>query len=170
MSAAEAAGAALIETALAALRPRVGETFGPSRWITIDQPMIDAFAALTGDRQFIHVDPDAARATPLGATVAHGFLTLALFSTLAEGLLPPVPGRVMGINYGFDRVRFVAPAPAGARIRATFRLTDVVPRPPAAVMLRLAATVEIEGSARPAVSADWLTLSNLGPVTTPATR
>ena len=106
MSAAGESGAALIEAALAALRPRVGETFGPSRWLTIDQATIDAFAALTHDRQFIHVDPQAARATPFGTTVAHGFLTLAMFSTLADGLLPRAPGRAMGVNYGFDRVRF----------------------------------------------------------------
>jgi acyl dehydratase len=150
-----------IAVALAALRPRIGETFGPSRWLTVDQAMIDAFAALTDDRQFIHVDPEAARASPLGTTVAHGFFTLSLLSTLARGLVPPVPGRAMGLNYGFDRLRFVAPVPAGARIRARFRLDEARAKPPDAVLMRLATTIEIEAGARPAVAADWLVMSVL---------
>ena len=153
--------AALIETALAALRPRLGETLGPSDWITVDQPMIGAFAALTNDRQFIHIDLEAARATPFGSTVAHGFLTLSLLSQMAYALLPAVPGRAMGVNYGFNRIRFIAPVRGGARVRGAFRIADVTARPPDGVMLRLAVTMEIEGEAKPAMTADWLTLSLL---------
>lgn len=153
--------AALIETALAALRPRIGQTLGPSAWISIDQAMIDTFAALTNDRQFIHIDPDAASRTPFGATVAHGFLTLSLLSQMAYALLPAVPGRAMGVNYGFDRIRFITPVRSGARVRGTFRVSDMTARPPDGVMLRLAASIEIEGEARPALTADWLALSLL---------
>lgn len=153
--------AALIETALAALRPRIGETLGPSDWVSVDQAMIDAFAALTNDRQFIHVEPQAARATAFGSTVAHGFLTLSLLSQMAYALLPAVPGRTMGVNYGFDRIRFIAPVRSGARVRAAFRMTAADARPPDGVMLRLAVMLEIEGDAKPALTADWLTLSLL---------
>ena len=113
---------ALIGAALAALAPRIGETLGPSDWITVDQAMIDAFATLTNDRQFIHIDPEAARATPFGSTVAHGFLTLSLLSQMTYALLPAVPGRKLGVNYGFDRVRFITPVRCGARLRGKFRI------------------------------------------------
>ena len=153
--------AALMEAALAALRPRIGETFGPSGWITVTQAMIDAFAMLTDDRQFIHVDPEAARATPFGTTVAHGFLTLSLLPRMARGLLPSVPGRSMGINYGFEKLRFIAPVRSGARLRGLFRLVDASVRPPASIILRMLATIEIEGETRLALSAEWLTLAVL---------
>ena len=153
--------AALIETALKTLRPRIGETLGPSGWITVDQAMIDAFAALTNDRQFIHIDPEAARGTPFGATVAHGFLTLSLLSQMAYALLPQAPGRRLGVNYGFDRIRFLAPVRSGARLRGLFRIAAADARPPDGVMLRLAVTMEIEGEPKPALTADWLTLSLL---------
>ena len=152
---------ALVETALNALRPRIGEALGPSDWITVDQAMIDAFAALTNDRQFIHIDPQAARATPFGSTVAHGFLTLSLLSQMAYALLPAVPGRRLGVNYGFDRIRFIAPARSGARVRGAFRIAAAEARPPDGVMLRLAVPMEIEGETKPALTADWLTLSLL---------
>ena len=153
--------AALIETALKALRPRIGETLGPSGWVTVDQPMIDAFATLTNDRQFIHIDPEAARATPFGSTVAHGFLTLSLLSQMTYALLPQVPGRKLGVNYGFDRIRFITPVRSGARIRGAFSIARAEARPPDGVMLRLAVTMEIEGVTKPALTADWLTLSLL---------
>ena len=151
----------LISAALAALAPRIGDTLGPSDWITVDQAMIDAFATLTNDRQFIHIDPDAARATPFGSTVAHGFLTLSLLSQMTYALLPIVRGRKLGVNYGFDRIRFIAPVRCGARLRGKFRIIAAEPRPPDGVMLRLAVTMEIEGEIKPALTADWLTLSLL---------
>ena len=95
-----------------------GTETGLSRWFTIDQQRIDAFAEITEDRQFIHIDPEAARATPFGGPIAHGFLTLAMFSALAMDALPRLEGLAMGVNYGFDKLRFLSPVPAGARIRA----------------------------------------------------
>ncbi len=110
--------------ALDALRARIGREAGASSWITLDQAVIDRFADLTGDRQFIHVDPGRAAAeTPFGGTIAHGFLTLSLLSRMGAEALPPLAGRVRGINYGFDRVRFLAPVPAGGRVRGRFVLS-----------------------------------------------
>src|SRR5665213_2409439 len=99
-----------------------GTETGVSKWFTIDQKRIDAFAEITEDRQFIHVDPDAARATPFGGTIAHGFLTLSMFSAFASDALPRIDGLAMGVNYGFEKLRFLSPVPAGARIRGRFRL------------------------------------------------
>lgn len=146
--------------AAAGLRP--GAEF-VSDWLAVDQARIDAFAEATLDRQFIHVDPVRARAeTPFGGTIAHGFLTLALISPLAGAAIPRVPGTRLGLNYGFDRIRFVAPVPAGARIRGRFRLEALEAPEPGELRFRWAATVEIEGAARPALAAVWLTRLRLG--------
>jgi acyl dehydratase len=134
---------------------------GISGWLLVDQGMIDAFADATGDRQFIHVDPGRAAQTPFGGTVAHGFLTLSLLPRLAAESIPAVEDRVMSINYGFDRVRFVAPVRSGSRIRARFVLVDVSERAPREVLTRYAVTVEIEGEEKPALAAEWLTLTML---------
>jgi acyl dehydratase len=120
--------------------------------------MIDAFAETTLDRQFIHTDPEAAARTAFGGTIAHGFLTLSLLSAMIQDALPPVPGRAMGVNYGFDKVRFVTPVRSGARVRGRFSLAEAKLRSPREVQLRYAVTVEIEGADRPALIADWLTL------------
>src|SRR5580698_2579435 len=96
---------------------RAGGEIGLSRWFTIDQKRIDAFAEITEDRQFIHVDPEAAKASPFGETIAHGFLTLSMLSALAMDALPAIEGRAMGVNYGFEKLRFLSPVPVGARIR-----------------------------------------------------
>jgi acyl dehydratase len=141
----------------------VGTETGVSRWFLIDQKRIDAFADITEDRQFIHVDPQAARATPFGGAIAHGFLTLAMLSALAMDALPEIEGRAMGVNYGFDKLRFLSPVPAGARIRGRFRLESVAQRSPTDFLIRYAVTVEIEGAAKPALVAEWLTLTVLGP-------
>ncbi len=135
-----------------------GSEAGVSRWFAIEQPRIDAFAEITEDRQFIHIDPAAARATPFGGTIAHGFLTLSLLSALAMDALPQVEGRAMGVNYGFDKLRFVSPVRAGARVRGRFRIDGVTQRSPTEFMVRYAVTVEIEGAAKPALVADWLTI------------
>jgi acyl dehydratase len=135
-----------------------GSEAGVSRWFAIDQPRIDAFAEITEDRQFIHVDPEAARATPFGGAIAHGFLTLSMLSALAMDALPRVEGRAMGVNYGFDKLRFVSPVRAGGRIRGRFRIDSVTPRSPTEFMVRYAATVEIEGAVKPAIVAEWLTI------------
>ena len=141
----------------------VGAETGVSRWFPIDQKRIDAFAEITEDRQFIHVDPEAARATPFGGPIAHGFLTLSMLSALAMDALPDIEGRAMGVNYGFEKLRFLSPVPAGARIRGRFKLESVAPRSPTEFLLRHLVTVEIEGAVKPALVAEWLTLTVLGP-------
>src|SRR5260370_27172519 len=105
-----------------------GTEVGVSRWFAIDQSRIAAFADITEDRQFIHVDPEAARATPFGGAIAHGFLTLSMLSALAMDALPAIEGRAMGVNYGFDKLRFLSPVPAGARIRRRLQLASVTAR------------------------------------------
>jgi acyl dehydratase len=140
------------------LAARVGGEAFVSRWFMIDQPRIDAFAEITEDRQFIHVDPEAARATPFGGPIAHGFLTLAMLSAFANDALPQVSGVSMGVNYGFDRLRFLAPVPAGARVRGRFKLVGAMRRSEREWLLSHEATVEIEGAEKPALAAQWLTL------------
>jgi acyl dehydratase len=140
------------------LAARVGTETGLSRWLLIDQARIDAFAEITEDRQFIHVDPEAAKATPFGGTIAHGFLTLSMLSALGQDALPRPEGVAMGVNYGFEKLRFVAPVPAGRRIRGRFVLLEVVKRSPLEFQMRNKVTVEIEGSDKPALVAEWLTL------------
>ncbi|WP_210254827.1 MaoC family dehydratase [Methylocapsa sp. S129] len=140
-----------------------GTETGVSRWFTIDQKRIDAFAEITEDRQFIHIDPQAARASPFGGTIAHGFLTLSMLSALAMDALPEIEGRAMGVNYGFDKLRFLSPVPAGARIRGRFKLESVTARSPTEFLSRNVVTVEIEGADKPALVAEWLTLFVLSP-------
>ena len=140
------------------IRKRIGEEVGVSSWILVDQPRIDAFADATDDRQFIHIDPKAARQTPFGGTVAHGFLSLSLLSRMgAEAMLLP-DSLKMAINYGLDRVRFLAPVLAGSRVRGRFRLDSVEEKAPGQVLMRHTVTVEIEGEAKPALTAEWLGL------------
>jgi len=129
-----------------------------SSWILVDQPRIDAFADATEDRQFIHVDPESAARTPFGGTIAHGFLSLSLLSRMgAEAMLLP-DSLKMAINYGLDRVRFLAPVRAGSRVRGRFRLDSVEEKAPGQVLMRHTVTVEIEGEAKPALTAEWLGL------------
>ncbi|QNM83486.1 MaoC family dehydratase [Sphingomonas sabuli] len=141
-----------------AIRARVGEPIGTSGWLAVEQPRIDQFADATEDRQFIHVDPAAAAQTPFGGTVAHGFLTLSLLSRMAADVMLVPDTTRMVVNYGFDRVRFVAPVPSGRRVRGHFRLEGVEEKAPGQLLLRHAVEVEIEGEDKPALSAHWLTL------------
>jgi acyl dehydratase len=141
------------------LRQQVGGIRQPSSWIRISQGMIDAFAETTFDRKFIHVDPARAAETPFGGTVAHGFLTLSLLGRMAEETLPVLRGRLMVVNYGFERVRFVEPVRPGDAVRALFKLLDVSERAQGQWMLRHIVTVEIKDKDRPALTAEWLTLS-----------
>jgi acyl dehydratase len=147
--------------ALEALRARVGEEIGVSDWLTIGQDRIDAFADLCGDHQFIHVDPERAAETPFGGTIAHGFLTLSLLTWFAAGVRPRIEGTRHSVNYGLDRLRFVAPVPAGSRVRGRFRLTSLEERAPGEVTQHYEVTVEIEAKDRPALVADWITRSYL---------
>ena len=129
-----------------------------SRWFPISQARIDAFAEATEDRYFIHTDPERARAeTPWGGTIAHGFLTASLLSAMAYDAVPRVQEARHGVNYGFDRLRFVSPVPVGSNVRGRFRLARVDRSRPGEVTLHWSVTVEIEGAAKPALAADWIT-------------
>ena len=121
--------------------------------------MIDAFAEVTHDAQFIHVDPERAAATPFGGTVAHGFLTLSLLSAMANDALPRRDEGGMGVNYGFDRVRFLAPVRAGANVRGRFRVVERTPRGAGGMLTRYIVAVDIQGETKPALAADWLILT-----------
>ncbi len=134
----------------------VGQEFGVSRWFEIDQSRIDAFAEVTEDRQFIHVDPVLAAKTPFGGTIAHGFLNLSLLSAMGYDVIKPVEGMAMSLNYGFDKVRFLAPVRSGSRVRGRFLLKSFTDRGPKEFMSCLTVTVEVEGQEKPALVADWL--------------
>jgi acyl dehydratase len=148
---------------LTEIKSRVGDEVGVSGWILVDQPRIDAFAEATEDRQFIHVDPAAAAQTPFGGTIAHGFLSLSLLSRMgAEAMLLP-EGMKMAINYGLDRVRFLAPVRSGTRVRGRFVLDSVEEKVPGQWLLRHTVTVEVEHEERPALTAVWLALLIVSP-------
>ncbi|MGR3371915.1 MAG: MaoC family dehydratase [Pseudooceanicola nanhaiensis] len=138
------------------LKGMVGKEVGTSKWFVIDQSRIDKFADVTEDWQYIHVDPDKAKQTPFGTTIAHGFLTLSMLSAMVYDGGPKVDGVVMGVNYGFDKVRFVSPVKEGARVRAVFTLNDVTEKGPNEIQTTLGVTVEIEGESKPALVAEWL--------------
>lgn len=140
----------------------IGTELGVSPWFLVDQARIDAFAETTEDRQFIHVDPDAARATPFGGTIAHGFLTLSLASAMSYAAVAPLDGMVMGVNYGFDKLRFLAPVPAGSRVRGRFKLLSAEDKGGGRWLLKHELTVEIEGSDKPALIAEWLSMQMVG--------
>jgi len=137
------------------IKARIGSEIGLSDWILVDQQAIDTFADVTGDHQFIHVDPVAAAQTPFGGTVAHGFLTLSLLSHLSEQTFS-YTDRKMGVNYGLNRVRFTSPVPAGARVRARFTLAKYEPIEGNGVQVTWNTVVEIEGQDKPALVAEWI--------------
>lgn len=149
------------EQAFEALKPLEGRDEGAGDWFTVDQALIDAFADVTRDHQFIHVDPQkSAELSPWKVTIAHGFLTLSMLTHLSASIradLPPLPGLLMGVNYGFDRVRFVNPVKVDSRIRATSSLSKVELKDPATIHFTRAMAVEIDGEAKPALVADWVT-------------
>jgi acyl dehydratase len=138
------------------IKARVGQEIGLSPWISIDQPAIDTFADVTGDHQFIHVDPERAAGTPFGGTVAHGFLTLSLLSQMAGHVMLVPEGTKMGVNYGFERVRFIAPVRSGKRVRGRFVLSSFEEKRPGQLQFVHQVTVEIEGEDKPALLADWI--------------
>lgn len=129
-----------------------------SDWIDVDQGRIDEFATTTLDRQPIHVNPAAARASPFGGTIAHGFLTLSLLSAMAYDALPGLHGTKMRLNYGFNSLRFIAPVRSGRRVRGRFILKAVDEHSPGVIQSTLGITVEIENEEKPAIVAEWLTL------------
>jgi len=138
------------------IQERVGTEIGMSDWVLIDQARIDAFADVTEDHQFIHVDPEAAAKTPFRGTVAHGFLTLSLLSRMADGVMLRPESLRMAVNYGFERVRFMAPVRAGKRVRGHFQLATAEEKRAGQWQITYQVTVEIEDEEKPALIADWI--------------
>ena len=147
------------------LAERIGQELGVSGWIEISQSLIDRFADATMDHQFIHVDPQRAKAGPFGGTIAHGFLSLSLLSHMAEQALPQIENIETGVNYGMNRLRFLAPVRSGERVRGRFVLRDVASKAAGQVLLTYDVTVEIDGGSKPALVAEWLALFILVPAT-----
>jgi acyl dehydratase len=139
----------------------VGSSEGEGAWFEVDQDQINAFADVTHDHQFIHVDPEqAAQMSPWKVTIAHGFLTLSMLTHLSGSIpqdMSRMAGIMMGVNYGFDKVRFINPVKVGSRIRASSVLKSAELRDPNTVHVTRTVTVEIEGEDKPAVVADWIT-------------
>ena len=137
----------------------VGQEVGVSSWHLVDQDRINLYADVIEDHQFIHIDPERARReTSFGATVAHGFLTMALLSIMSYEVMPVIIGTTMGVNYGFDKLRFVSPVRSGSRVRGRFTLVEAKLRKPRELQSRTNVTVEIEGEEKPALVADWIGL------------
>lgn len=146
------------ESVAAHIREEVGKTY-TSGWLLVDQPMIDSFADTTRDWMFLHVDPEKAAQTEFGGTIAHGFLLLSLFAPLrTETPRPAIPGLRMGLNYGFDKVRFINPVRSGRRVRAQFTIESLDEVSPGRLREAMNAVLEIEGEDKPAVIATWLTM------------
>nr|WP_314877123.1 MaoC family dehydratase [uncultured Pseudomonas sp.] len=143
---------------VAALSQYVGKELGRSAWLTIDQQRINLFAEATGDFQFIHVDPEQASKTPFGSTIAHGFLTLSLIPKLMEDILVLPEGMKMIVNYGLDSVRFIQPVKVDSNVRLKVELNEASEKKPSQWLLKIIATLEIEGEAKPAYIAEPLTL------------
>ena len=140
-------------------RAMVGQEIGVSSWHLVDQGRINVYADVIEDHQFIHVDPERAkRETSFGATVAHGFLTMSLLSIMSYEVMPVIEGTTMGVNYGFDKLRFVSPVKSGSRVRGRFTLTEAKLRKPKELQSRTNVSVEIEGEEKPALVADWIGL------------
>ncbi|KQN43386.1 dehydratase [Pseudomonas sp. Leaf48] len=143
---------------VAELNDYIGKELGSSEWLTIDQERINLFAEATGDFQFIHVDPVKAAQTPFGCTIAHGFLSLSLIPKLMEDILVMPEGLKMVINYGLDSVRFIQPVKVNSKVRLKVELTEVIEKKPGQWLLKATATLEIEGSDKPAYVAEPLSL------------
>ena len=140
------------------IRAKVGQPIGVSGWIEVSQDRIDQFADATDDRQFIHVDQELAKQTPFGGTVAHGFLSLSLLSRMAADVMLIPNTTKMAVNYGLDRVRFLAPVKSGKRVRGHFTLDSAEEKAPGQLLFKHQVTVEIEGEGKPALTAQWLGL------------
>lgn len=138
------------------LEALLGEEVGLSRWFLMDQERVGLFADVTEDQQFIHVDPEKAKATPFGGTIAHGFLTLSMLSAMAEEAVPLVDGLIHSVNYGFDRIRFISPVSTGKRIRGRFELIAISVGT-GEITQTMKVTIEIENNDKPALVAEWIT-------------
>jgi acyl dehydratase len=140
------------------LLAKVGTEIGVSEWLTVDQEMINKFADATGDHQFIHVNPEMAKMTPFGTTIAHGFLSLSLMPVLtAKADMPRLDGIKMGVNYGGNKTRFLAPVKSGKRVRGRFKLLELEEKRPGQWQQTIEFTLEIEGEDKPALIAEWIT-------------
>jgi acyl dehydratase len=134
-----------------------GQEVGVSEWMTVDQDMINKFADATGDHQFIHINPEMAKMTPFGTTIAHGFLTLSLFPVLASKAdMPTLEGVKMGVNYGGNKTRFLAPVKVNSNVRGRFTLLDIEEKRPGQFQQTLQYTLEIEGEEKPALICEWI--------------
>ncbi|WP_137820108.1 MaoC family dehydratase [Pseudomonas sp. 2FG] len=143
---------------VAELKDYVGKELGRSAWLTIDQERINQFAECTGDHQFIHVDPEKAKLTPFGTTIAHGFLSLSLVPMLMEKIMIMPQGLKMAVNYGLDSVRFIQPVKVDSKVRLIVNLTDAHEKNPGQWLLKAKVVLEIEGQEKPAYIAEPLTL------------
>jgi acyl dehydratase len=144
---------------LEAYQKMVGHEVGVSSWHVLDQKRIDVYADVIEDHQFINVDPERAKAeTSFGTTIAHGFLTMSLMSIMSYEVMPVIEGTTMGVNYGFDKLRFLSPVRSGSRVRGRFTLAEATLRKPRELLSRTHVTVEIEGEEKPALVADWIGL------------
>jgi acyl dehydratase len=137
------------------MQARIGEDIGTSAWFALDQSRINAFANCTEDHQYIHVNPDLAKDSPFGTTIAHGFLTLSMLAPLMESALEKLEVQ-MSVNYGFDKVRFLAPVKSGKRIRGHFKLLELAEKRPGQWQQKVEVTVEIEDETKPALLAEWI--------------
>ena len=139
------------------LQTKVGQQIGTSEWVLVDQEMINKFADATGDHQFIHIDEEKAKLTPFGGTIAHGFLTLSLIPMLGQKTeAPKIDGVKMGVNYGGNKVRFLAPVRSGKRVRSHVKLLELEEKRPGQWQQTNEVTVEIEGEEKPALIAEWI--------------
>ena len=145
------------------LEAKIGQETGVSQWHEITQADVNTFADVTLDHQFIHIDPEKAAQTPFGGPIAHGFLSLSMLSHFgATGMMTPIKNVVMGINYGFDKVRFLTPVRVGSRIRGRATLTSVEEKNPGQYLCKHSVTVEIDGVEKPALLAEWLGMFVIG--------
>lgn len=140
------------------LKTQVGQELGVSGWYTLDQTKIQAFADLTDDHMFLHVDEPRAKATPFGSTIAHGFFTLSMVAAMAYQVVPSVEGVRMGVNYGLNKVRFISAVKSGKRVRGRFKLKALDTLPDGRAQITNDVTVEIEGETKPALAAEWITM------------
>jgi len=139
------------------VKAQVGQTVGTSEWVVMSQERINQFAEATGDHQFIHIDPDKAKLTPFGGTIAHGFLTLSMIPYLsANSDLPKVDGVKMGVNYGGNKTRFISPVRSGKRIRGHWKLIELEEKRPGQWQQTHEITIEIEGEDKPALITEWI--------------
>ena len=145
-------------TGLEELKAAEGEVLGTSDWHEVTQKDVDTFADVTGDHQWIHVDVERAKSTPFGGTIVHGFLSLSLLSRMGSEVFLAPEGVKMALNYGLDRVRFLAPVRSGKRVRGRFTLDSAEEKAPGQILFRYTVTVEIEGEDKPALTAQWLGL------------